>query len=274
MKKSFIFVIRRITAVVCFLLCSCFILSALSVPAMNGPVNDKAGILRSSEKTELVNFLSSVNSQTTVQIAVLTVPSLEGEDIESYAMRVVDSWKLGQKDTDNGVLLLVTLEERKIRIEVGYGLEGKLTDAKSGLIIRTIIAPSFQTGRYGQGIIEAVKTIAGIATDNTQIISEKYQNSSQETSNEGSGIFGLIFFLIFISIITGGLGRRGRRGSMGNLGSLFWLSLLFGGGRGGRGGFGGGSSGISGGSFRSGGSFGGFKGGGGGFGGGGASGGW
>ncbi|HPX26829.1 MAG TPA: TPM domain-containing protein [Treponemataceae bacterium] len=272
MKKNIAINKHRKALSVHFLLSCTLLLSALSVPSMNGPVNDKAGILRTSEENELTTFLNSVNNQTTVQIAVLTIPSLEGESLESYSMRVAESWKLGQKDTDNGVLLLVALEERKIRIEVGYGLEGKLTDAKSGLIIRNIIAPSFQSGRYGQGIIEAVKTITGIATDNTQIVSEKIQNSSKETNSEGSGIFGLIFLFIFFSIITGGLGRRGRGGCGGNLGTLFWLSLLFGGGRGGRGGgsFGGGSSGR----FSSGSFGGGFKGGGGGFGGGGASGGW
>lgn len=143
---------QRKIVLVLFLLSCAVLLSALSVPSMNGPVNDKAGILRSSEETELAAFLNSVNNQTSVQIAVLTIPSLEGESLEDYSIRVVDSWKLGQKDTDNGVLLLVALEDRKIRIEVGYGLEGKLTDAKSGLIIRNIIAPSFQSGRYGQGI--------------------------------------------------------------------------------------------------------------------------
>jgi len=258
---------RKIVLVLLLLSCA-VLLSALSVPSMNGPVNDKAGILRSSEETELAAFLNSVNNQTSVQIAVLTIPSLEGESLEDYSIRVVDSWKLGQKDTDNGVLLLIALEDRKIRIEVGYGLEGKLTDAKSGLIIRNIIAPSFQSGRYGQGITEAVKTIAGIATDNTQIVSGKMQSSSNEVSEVGSGIFGTIFVLILFSIMTGGLGRRGRGGCSGNLGTLFWLSLLFGGGRGGRGG-GGSSGGFGGGSFG-----GGFKGGGGGFGGGGASGGW
>lgn len=269
MKQVRVLTVNKKIVSIIFLFTCTFILNALSVPAMSGPVNDKAGILRTSEKTELAAFLNSVNNQTTVQIAVLTIPSLQGESLESYSMRVAESWKLGQKDTDNGVLLLVALEERKIRIEVGYGLEGKLTDAKSGLIIRNIIAPSFQSGRYGQGIIEAVKTIAGIATDNTQIVSEKMQSSSHEAAKEGSGIFGLIFLFIFLSIITGGLGRRGRGGCGGNLGTLFWLSLLFGG-RGGRGGgFGGSSRGFGGGSFG-----GGFKGGGGGFGGGGASGGW
>lgn len=261
-------VVKTLIVSVVLFFTSAFLVSALSVPAMNGPVNDKAGILRSSEENELITFLTSVNNQTTVQIAVLTIPSLEGESLETYSIKVADSWKLGQKNIDNGVLLLVALEERKIRIEVGYGLEDKLTDAKSGLIIRNIIAPSFQSGRYGQGIIEAVKTITGIATDNTQIVSEKMQSTSNQTSKEGSGIFGLIFLFIFLSIITGGLGRRGRGGCSGNLGSLFWLSLLFGGGRGGRGGGFGGSSG--GGSFGGGG----FSGGGGSFGGGGASGGW
>ena len=114
---------RKIVLVLLLLSCAVLV-SALSVPSMNGPVNDKAGILRSSEETELAAFLNSVNNQTSVQIAVLTIPSLEGESLEDYSIRVVDSWKLGQKDTDNGVLLLIALEDRKIRIEVGYGLEG------------------------------------------------------------------------------------------------------------------------------------------------------
>jgi uncharacterized protein len=258
--------IRKTLIVFSYLLCAT-VLSALSVPVMNGPVNDRAGILRASEKNELALFLHSVNNQTKVQIALLTIPSLEGESLEDYSIRVVDSWKLGQKETDKGVLLLIALEERKIRIEVGYGLEEKLTDAKCGLIIRNILAPAFQSGHYGEGIIEAVKTISGIATDNATIISDKIQSTSQELSQNGSGIFSLIFLLIFLSIITGGLGRRGRGGCSSNLGILYWLSLLFGGGgRGGRGGGFGGSSGFGGG--------GGFKGGGGGFGGGGASGGW
>ena len=84
----------------------------------------------------------------------MTIKSLEGEDLEDFSMKVCENWKLGSADREDGVLLLVSLDEKKIRIEVGYGLEGILTDTKCGLIIRNIMAPEFQAGRYGDGIVK------------------------------------------------------------------------------------------------------------------------
>mgnify|MGYP000853793356 CR=1 FL=1 len=242
-----------------------------SVPQMNGPINDYAIILKESEKAELRAFLESVNNQTSVQVAVLTIPSLEGNNLETFSMEVVEKWKLGQKDIDNGVLLLIAFNEKKIRIEVGYGLEASLTDVKSGLIIRNIIAPAFQSGKYGEGIIEAAKTIVGIATDNTEIISSKIENNSSDSA--GIGVF--IVFLFFMILMAGGLGRR--RSFFSFISPIFWLHMLLGGSKNSSSltknrftsGFSSGTGFSSG--FSSGSSF---RGGGGSFGGGGASGGW
>lgn len=233
-------------------------LTALDVPPLAGPVNDLAGVLSTQEKHELEAYLTAVDNQTGVQIAVLTIPSLEGDSLESFSIRTVEAWELGQKGEDNGALLLVSLEDRAVRIEVGYGLESTLTDAKSGLIIRNVIAPHFRAGRYGSGILEAVKNMVGIATNNEEILSQSVRNPERESSRPN--LAGILFFIIFLLTMLG----RGRRGG---LLSAFLLGSMLGGGRRG-GGFGGG--GFSGGGF----SGGGFSGGGGGFGGGGASGGW
>jgi uncharacterized protein len=105
---------------------------AAEVPVLDGPVNDLADVIPAEAEAEIEAYLLDVDAQTTVQIAVLTVPSLDGVPIEDYSMRVADAWKLGQADKDNGALLLVALDERSVRIEVGYGLEENLTDAKCG----------------------------------------------------------------------------------------------------------------------------------------------
>lgn len=242
----------RLTAVL--FLFAATILSAREVPPLSGPVNDYAAILSADEKETLESFLLALDRQTGVQIAVLTIPSLEGESLESFSLKTVEQWKLGQQGEDNGALLLVSLEDRAVRIETGYGLEGTLTDAKSGLIIRNVIAPRFREGKYGAGVLEAVRNMAGIATDNREIISESVKNPQKEKS--GGNLAGLLFFIVFYLIMRAGFHRRG-----GLFTGLLLGSML--GGR--RGGSGGGFGGFSGG---------GFSGGGGGFGGGGASGGW
>ncbi|MDA3948209.1 MAG: TPM domain-containing protein, partial [Spirochaeta sp.] len=114
---------------------------ALEVPPLQGRVNDRAGMIGSVAEREIESYFQAVEETSGAQIAILTVPSLEDEVLEEYAIRVVDQWQLGQAGEDNGVLLLVSQAEKKIRIEVGYGLEGELTDAKSGYIIREAIQP-------------------------------------------------------------------------------------------------------------------------------------
>src|SRR6476619_6150175 len=128
------------------LLLNPLLVSALDVPPLTGRVVDLARVLSGQDTEQLSDQLKAHEEKTGNQVAVLILPSLDGEPLEAYSHRVATTWKLGQKGTDNGVLLLVALTERKLRIEVGYGLEGTLTDLRSARIIRHEIVPRFKTG--------------------------------------------------------------------------------------------------------------------------------
>jgi uncharacterized protein len=237
--------------------------TALDVPPLEGRVNDRAGMIGATAEREIESYFQAVEETSGAQIAILTVSSLEDEVLEEYAIRVVDQWQLGQAGEDNGVLLLVSQAEKQIRIEVGYGLEGELTDAKSGYIIREAIQPRFQRGDFDGGFLAAAQTLGGVVTGDVTIerAATGSGGSGRSSRPVGSSINLVIFFLVF------GLGALGRRRRYGGFGRALFLGMLLGGGR--RGGFGG----TRGGGF-GGGGFGGFSGGGGGFGGWGASGGW
>ncbi len=248
---------------------------ALKVPALDGPVVDKAGVISSRDETVIEQMLMELESATTAQVAVLTVPDLSGESIEEYSLAVAEEWKLGQAGKDNGALILLALKERKVRIEVGYGLEADLTDAKSGYIIREVILPQLREGNYAQGLYDGASAVGGVILKTADISAEQIAKSNEAASRQSSssraGIpFNLVVFIliIFFSSIAR-LGRRGRRRG-GSIWPWFFLGSMMGSGRryNGRDGFG--SGGFGGGGFGGGG----FSGGGGGFGGGGASGGW
>lgn len=132
---------------------------ALEVPPLTGRIVDLANLLPADVAASLSAELAEHERKTGNQIAVLTLPSLEGESLEEFSHRVSTTWKLGRKGTDNGVLLLVVPGERRIRIEVGYGLEGALTDAKSAQIIRREIVPRFKSGDFAAGIKAGLKAI-------------------------------------------------------------------------------------------------------------------
>lgn len=129
------------------------------VPYLSGRVTDNAEILNPETAERLSTKLKSHETQTTNQIVILTLPTLEGEDIESFALRVFEEWKLGQKGKDNGVLLVIVPNDRRMRIEVGYGLEGTLTDLKAGRIIRNIMTPRFKKNDFNGGIEQGVLAI-------------------------------------------------------------------------------------------------------------------
>jgi uncharacterized protein len=215
-----------------------------------GFVNDRADLLSAPTVRKLESFLRDFDRSDSTQLVVLTVPTLEGEPIESYALRVAESWGIGRKGKDNGALLLVAREERAVRIEVGYGLEGRLTDLLAGRIIDQEITPRFRDGDFDGGVIAGVSAMA-------EAVRGEYQGSGRSRERQRSPL-GLLALLLFLGpgllFLTGGRqAGRGyhRRGST-------WIGHPPVGGRRG-GGFGGGG-------------FGGF--GGGGFGGGGASGRW
>ena len=134
---------KRKILVLCISLFS-FMAFCLEVPPLKAHINDYAGIMNALDERKAEQYLSDLETTTGIQIALLTIPSLEGENLELFANTVAEKWGLGQKKEDNGALLLVAFSDRKIRIEVGYGLEDKLTDAKTCMIIRNVILPEFQ----------------------------------------------------------------------------------------------------------------------------------
>ena len=133
----------------------------LEVPPLTGRVVDRADVLGASAEAALAARLEAHEDSTSNQVVVLTVPSLEGEVLEPYATRVFRTWGLGQAGQDNGVLLLVAIADRELRIEVGYGLEGSLTDAAAGAIIRSEIVPRFREGDFEGGVLAGVEAILG-----------------------------------------------------------------------------------------------------------------
>ena len=233
--------------------------AALEVPKLEHWVNDYAGILNSSEEDALENQLISTKDKSSSQVVLLTIPSLEGENLEDFSLRIAEKNKIGQEEYDNGVLLLVAMAEKKIRIEVGYGLEHIITDAKSSYIIRKLIAREFKKGRYFAGINNGLKAVTGLITKEFDISPRELAKFKKEQRRAKGGHIpmGVIIFIIFIVISV--IKNAGRRGYGRGSSAIFWGSGYRGGGSSGGGFFGGG---------------GGFSGGGGSFGGGGSSGGW
>jgi uncharacterized protein len=145
--------------------------SAQAVPELTGRVVDTADLLSPATESTILNLLAAHEDSTSNQVAVLTIPSLDGAVLEEYATTVFRSWALGQADRDNGVLLLISRDDRQIRIEVGYGLEGSLTDATAGSIIRNEMTPRFRDGDFDGGTLGAVTAILG-ALDGTYVAEE------------------------------------------------------------------------------------------------------
>jgi uncharacterized protein len=227
----------------------------LTFPPLTGRVVDEAGVLSGDTKARLTGLLQQLEQMTGDQLVVVTLKSLQGQDIATYGYQLGRAWGIGQKKKNNGALLIVAPGEHKVRIEVGYGLEGDLTDAASRIIIENAMLPQFRSGNYDagveQGTVEIVRLIGGGKVD----LSKEPEAPQPEHQDNGGGIPWVVIAFILVWIIFG----RG-----------LW-PLLFLGGLGRRGGgFGGG--GFGGGGFGGGG--GGFGGGGGSFGGGGASGSW
>jgi len=237
---------RLLAALLLGLLCLAGPAAALDIPPASGYVVDQAGLLTPASRQQLERFLADFDRSDSTQIAVLTIPSLEGEDLAEYSLRVAMAWGIGRKGHDNGALLLVAHQDRRMRIEVGYGLEGELTDLLAGRIIDNEIAPRFRQGDFNGGILAGVQGMV-------DAVRGLYQAEPQSRKKQKNP-FGLLLLLLFFG--PGLLRLLGAKGSRHRRSGGFYV-----------GGFGGGGGGFSGG-----GGFGGF--GGGGFGGGGSSGSW
>lgn len=269
---------------------------ALEVPQLRGRVNDYANMLSPGASQRLEQALAEFENSDSTQIVVLTINSLEGESLEEYAIKVAEAWRIGQTKLDNGAILLIAKQERKIRIEVGRGLEGVLTDLVSGRIIRGDISPFFKNNDYDAGITAGVASVM-------QVVRGEYKAQPRDLKQgkkSAEPVFTLLVFLLVAVVFLGSfskfLGAAAGAAGLSLIGFLTFpglgilvlallgaagfvlglvVTFLFGGGGGFGGGFGGPfiGGGFGGGS-SGGGGFGGFSGGGGSFGGGGASGDW
>ncbi|WP_110666657.1 TPM domain-containing protein [Salinicola halophilus] len=238
--------------------------AAPTFPELTGRVVDDAELLDAATESRLTDTLTAHEQATGEQVVVVTLPDLQGEPIEDYGYQLGRAWGIGQEGEDNGALLIVAVDERAVRIEVGYGLEGRLTDAQSSLIINQIITPAFREGDFAEGIVDGTDAIVQVLGGDPLAQPERQPETAREGSNlGGAGIwFSILFFIVMIIVRSGGGGGGGkggrRRRGRGMLGGAMMGGAL-------GGGFGGSGGGLGGG---------GFSGGGGGFGGGGASGGW
>ncbi len=241
---------KKFYGILLFLLCLPILTFATSYPDYNNYVNDFAHVLSPSFVSHLTSELSNFDKKTTNQIAVVTIDTTEPETIEEYGIHLADKWKVGQKGKDNGVIMLFAMHDHKMRIEVGRGLEGDLTDIQAKHIESDIITPAFKKGNYEQGLKDGVDAILGTITHDQHFPANlSNKPSSQHNKNTSLGVldvlFYLVLFLIFLLITAFSphtpLGGRGRWGI-----TTFWD----GGGdnRGGGDGFGGfGGGGFSGG---------------------------
>ncbi len=254
----------------CILLLALFLpLSAAATPQIpaqpSGYVVDLAGVIDGQRKEQLNNLLRDLERKTTAQMVILTIKSLDGQDINSFSLQTAEQWKIGRKGKDNGLLFVVAMQDRKYRFEVGYGLESILPDSLVGSIGRKFLVPYFKQGQYGEGIAAATGAVLNVLAKSYGVtitgIDTLPAGARTQAGNGSSGFLFFFFILIGIVIVYSRSvnkrlkGKGGRRFGGPGIGPVIFP---------GGGGWGGGSSG----------GFGGFSGGGGGFGGGGASGGW
>ncbi len=204
----------------CFCL-ACLHALAADVPYLTGRITDNAELLGAGTKQNLNALLKAHEAETGNQVAVLTVNSLEGESVEEYAHTVFNAWKLGQKGKDNGVLILVAPQERRMRIEVGYGLEGTLTDVAASRVIRNVMTPHFKEGDFEAGIAAGVQAVIGQISGSAEIAADDPRPAAEEITDSffegpdmplseriliGAFIFGIIGLFTVIGILTPGMG--------------------------------------------------------------------
>lgn len=200
-------------AVAALLLCAGAACAA-SYPDADGFVTDTAGVLDAASEQKLEDFITALDKSTGAQIAVAVIPTLDGEPIENYAVKLFEKWGVGQKDLDNGVLLVVAANDRKMRIEVGYGLEGAIPDIRAKEITSTIIGPKFKAGDMPGGIMAGVDTISrdicleyGITIDDVlagKVADINKRKKHKDSSGMASMIMGLgIFGSLIVFLIVG-----------------------------------------------------------------------
>ena len=207
--------IRSIGVLLCLAVLLPCAAAALEVPILKGRVNDYGAMLHPEAKSRIETVLKDLEEKDSTQVVVLTVPSLAGDSLEDFSMRVAERWKIGRKGLDNGAILIIARDDRKVRIEVGYGLEGRLTDITAGRIIRDRIVPEFRAGRFDQGVLNGV--IAMI-----EVVRGEFESSGQPPAASGTKDLMPFLFIFVFMVFT--LGRANRL--LGAAGGGFLMPFL------------------------------------------------
>ncbi|MBL7073511.1 MAG: TPM domain-containing protein [Candidatus Omnitrophica bacterium] len=230
---------------ICFTALNVYSEENVRFPAPTGFVNDYVGILTPQAKTQIENIAREVEIKTHAEIAVAIIKTTAPLGLSDYAVKLFKTWGIGTENMDNGVLVLVAIGDRKVRIEVGYGLEGALTDLKSQRIINELIVPAFRQGNFDLGISSCVNALAKIIATEYGVELDTYSKAldtaaSSKKTRRGGGLATLLFFILIFGF------RFGTMFFLMGSGSSYWSGGgggSFGGGGGGFGGFGGGMSG-------------------------------
>src|SRR3989344_4632689 len=176
-----------------------FIVFAYTSPGKpQGFVNDFAGVLKAEEKQNIEIQLGELKKSTGAEVAVVTISSLGDETIESYAVKRFQEWGIGEKGKDNGLLILVALNDREARIEVGYGLEGTVTDLQAGQVVRLVMIPAFKEGKYGHGITGAAKAITDIISKSPEAVVYSGTDTRSPSNPKNDIDFAALFFIVII----------------------------------------------------------------------------
>jgi uncharacterized protein len=195
---------RRVRTLCVSLLCvaAVGVANAADVPRLTGRVVDRAALLSGDQRAALEQKLADFEQRTGDQVAVLTIDSLEGDSIEAFTMKVAEQWKLGSKERNNGVLLTIAKDDRKMRIEVGYGLEAKLTDALSGRILDNVVRPQFRSGDFPGGIEQGVDAILGTLSGDASAVPERPASPSITSAPLPPRLVGFGVYALVVGIFS------------------------------------------------------------------------
>lgn len=201
---------------------------ALDVPPLRGRINDYAGLIPADRAQALEERLARFETETGHQIAVLTIPSLKGDSLEDFSIRVAESWKIGKKGFDNGAILLVARDDRRLRIEVGYGLEGVMPDAIASRIIRDVITPRFRSGDFAGGMEGGVDAILKVTRG------EKLPTrpAPEREASQAASLMTILMITAMLALFIGMTRRRLLSGALGGAASGLATTLFASGGLG------------------------------------------
>lgn len=196
--------------------------NALEIPVSKGYVTDYAGMLKAKEVTALEQKLRNFEEKTSNEIAILIIPSLEGENLEQFSLKVATKWEIGKKDKDNGILIFVAKKDKKFRIEVGYGLESVMPDGAAGFIIREDMKPKFKDKKYYKGLDKAVDSLM-------KATSKEFSGEFQKRMDRSNAKNWAIILCIVVGIVTlvAAIINRYLGGFFGGTGAMLTFGLLF-----------------------------------------------